>query len=153
MPTQKLQKFLDSHDIKYVTVQHSLAFTAIDIAKSAHIPIKVMAKTVIIKIASKPAMVVLPAAFKMDLEILQEALNVEGIKLATEQEFSSLFPDCEVGAMPPFGNLYEMDVFVAESISEQDEIAFNAGSHSEVIRMNYKDYERLVSPSLIVLSL
>ena len=153
MPTQKLKDFLDSQNIKYVTVQHSLAFTAIDIAKSAHIPIKVMAKTVIIKIEGKPAMVVLPAAFKMNLEILQEALNVEDIKLATEQEFSSLFPDCEVGAMPPFGNLYGMDVFISESISEQDEIAFNAGSHSEVIRMNYKDYENLVTPSLIVLSL
>jgi Ala-tRNA(Pro) deacylase len=128
-----------------------LAFTGLEIAKSAHVPTKILAKTVILKIDGEPAMMVLPAAYKIDMENLSQALQGSAIELATEQEFFTLFPDCEVGAMPPFGNLYDMKVYVAEKLTENDDIVFNAGSHSEVIQMSYSDYEELVQPTMIVL--
>ena len=152
MPSKMLKDFLDNNEIKYVSILHSLAFTAVDIAKSAHIPSKEMAKTVIIKNDDKLAMAVVPANYKVKLNILQQALDSDKIELASEQEFTSRFPDCEVGAMPPFGNLYDMDVYVAESLTEDDKITFNAGSHSEVIQMDYKDYENIVKPQFIMLS-
>lgn len=147
-----LKEFLDNNDIKYISTMHSLAFTAVDIAKSAHIPSKEMAKTVIIKIDDQLAMAVVPANYKVKLNVLREALDSDNITLATEPEFTSRFTDCEVGAMPPFGNLYDMDVYVAESLSEDEKITFNAGSHLEVIQMDYKDYENLVKPKFIILA-
>jgi Ala-tRNA(Pro) deacylase len=152
MPSTKLKEFLDSHNVKYVTITHSLAFTGLEIAKSAHIPTKKLAKTVMVKINAQPAMMVLPAAFKVNLQNLSQALQGAAVELASEQEFVKWFPDCEVGAMPPFGNLYDMKVYVAESLTENDDIAFNAGSHSEVIQMAYPDYEALVQPTLVVLN-
>ena len=152
MPSKMLKEFLDENDIKYVSIMHSLAFTAVDIAKSAHIPSKEMAKTVIVKIDDQLAMVVVPAAYRANLELLQQALDSTRVELATEVEFTKRFPDCEVGAMPPFGNLYDMEVYVAESLTEDDKIAFNGGSHSEVIQMDYRDYENLVKPKFIILS-
>ena len=152
MPSKTLKDFLDNNEIKYVSIMHSLAFTAVDIAKSAHIPSREMAKTVIIKTSGELAMAVVPANYKVNLNLLQQALESDKIELATEQEFTSRFPDCEVGAMPPFGNLYDMDVYVAESLTEDARIAFNAGSHSEIIQMDYEDFERMVKPRFIVLS-
>ena len=152
MPSKMLKNFLDNNEIKYVSIMHSLAFTAVDIAKSAHIPSREMAKTVIIKTSGELAMAVVPANYKVNLNLLQQALESAKIELATEQEFPSRFPDCEVGAMPPFGNLYDMDVYVAESLTEDARIAFNAGSHSEIIQMDYEDFERMVKPKFIVLS-
>jgi Ala-tRNA(Pro) deacylase len=152
MPSQKLKNFLDENDIKYVSIKHSLAFTAVDIAKSAHLPSREMAKTVIVKIDGKLCMVVVPANYKVNLELLQQALGSNEVQLAEEVEFFKAFPDCEVGAMPPFGNLYEMEVYVAESLTEDEKIAFNAGTHSEVMQMDYKDYEYLVKPKFIILA-
>ena len=151
MPSKLLKEFLDENDIKYVSIMHSMAFTAVDIAKSAHIPTRELAKTVIIKIDNEMAMAVVPANYKVKLEILAQALGVPEVKLADEGEFTPRFKDCEAGAMPPFGLLYDMDVYVAESLSEDDKIAFNAGSHLEVIQMDYKDYENLVKPRFIFL--
>ena len=152
MPSKMLKDFLDNNEIKYVSIMHSLAFTAVDIAKLAHIPSREMAKTVIIKIDDDLAMAVVPANYKVKLNLLQQALDSDNIELANELEFIKRFPDCEVGAMPPFGNLYDMDVYVTESLTEDERITFNAGSHSEVIQMNYKDYENLVKPRFIMLS-
>ena len=151
MPSAKLKAFLDSQNVKFVSITHSLAFTGLEIAKSAHIPTKQLAKTVILKIDGEPAMMVLPAAYQIDMENLSQALQGATIELATEQEFFKWFPDCEVGAMPPFGNLYDMKVYVAERMTENEEIVFNAGTHSEVIQMPYEDYEKLVQPTMIVL--
>ena len=107
---------------------------------------------VIIKINDELAMAVVPANIKVDLELLKEALDSDDIKLATEAEFTKRFPDCEVGAMPPFGNLYDMEVFVDEDLTEDKEIAFNAGSHLEVIKMEYKDFKNLVRPKILRVS-
>ncbi len=146
MPTQKLKEFLDQNGVKYVTVNHSPAFTAQEIAASAHVPGRVLAKTVMLFIDKKLAMAVLPASFQIDLNRLQYGINAKSVKLATEREFRDRFPGCEVGAMPPFGNLYDMKVYVDETLAEDEEIAFNAGTHSQLVRMSYADFERLVQP-------
>lgn len=146
MPAEKLRKYLDEHNIKYVSIKHSLAYTAQEIAASAHIHGKELAKTVIVKVDDRMVMAVLQANYKIDLKLLSEAAGAKHAGLADEQEFQSLFPECAPGAMPPFGNLYDMDVFVDVSLSEDEEIAFNAGSHTELIRLSYKDFDALVKP-------
>ena len=151
MPTKKLKEFLDQQQIKYTTIRHSQAFTAQEIAHSVHISGKDIAKTVIVKIDGQLAMVVLPASDQVVFPFLKDVTGTD-VELATEREFKDRFPDCEVGAMPPFGNLFGMDVYVSESLSENEEIAFNAGSHTELIRMNYLDYERHVRPKIVRLS-
>ena len=152
MPLTKIKEFLNQHNIKYIIIKHSSAFTAQEIAASAHISGKELAKTVMIKIDGKMAMAVLPASYKISFDDLKEVLGVEKVRLAYEQEFMDKFPDCEVGAMPPFGNLYGMEVYVAESLADDEEIAFNACSHTELIRMNYLDFEELVKPKRIKFS-
>jgi Ala-tRNA(Pro) deacylase len=146
MPLKKIKDFLDKNKIKYTIIQHSSAFTSQEIAASAHISGKELAKTVVIKVDGKIAMAVLPASYKISFDLLKAALKAENVRLAYEQEFMDKFPDCEVGAMPPFGNIYGLDVFVAESLSEDEEISFNACSHTELIKMKYSDFERLVKP-------
>ncbi|MGK9475641.1 aminoacyl-tRNA deacylase [Melioribacter sp. OK-6-Me] len=146
MPSKKLKEFLDNNNIKYVTIKHSLAFTAQEIAASAHIKGKKLAKSVLVKINGKMVMVVLPASYKVNFEQLRTAFGNENVRLANEQEFMDKFPECEVGAMPPFGNLYGLEVYVDQSLAEDEEIAFNAGTHTELIQMSYSDFERLVQP-------
>ncbi len=148
MPAKKLEEFLDSHNIRYVTIKHSAAYTAQEIAASAHISGKQLAKTVMVKVNGEMAMAVLPASDKVDFDLLKEAAGASKVELASEQEFKDKFSECEVGAMPPFGNLYGMEVFVTESLGEDEEIAFNSGSHTELIKMSYKDFEALVKPKI-----
>lgn len=148
MPLRKLREFLDDQGVKYVTIRHSTAYTAQEIAESAHLPGKEMAKTVMVRIDGKMAMVVLPATRHVDFDLLKAVVSSKNVVLADESEFKDRFPDCEIGAMPPFGNLYDMDVYVEKSLSEDDDICFNAGSHTELFRLSYRDYERLVNPRL-----
>ncbi len=152
MPIKKLKEFLDSHEIEYVTISHSKAFTAQKIAASAHIPGKELAKTVMVIIDGKMAMAVLPASYKVNFDLLKKVTRAHKVELSTEEEFRDIFPQCDIGAMPPFGNLYGMDVFVAQSLAEDEEIAFNAGFHTELVRMSYKDFERLVKPKVLKFS-
>jgi len=148
MPVKKLKDFLDLNEIKYVTVVHSTAYTSQETAASAHIRGKELAKTVMIKMDGKMVMIVLPASFKVDFNLLKEASGTRNLELASEQEFQDLFPGCDVGAMPPFGNLYGMEVFVDITLTEDKEIAFNAGTHHELIKLAYKDFETLVKPKV-----
>ena len=152
MPLKRLKEFLDNNNIKYVIIYHSRAFTAKETATSAHIPGKELAKTVMVKIDDKMAMAVLPAYHKINFDLLKAATKSSKVELASEKEFKDLFPECEVGAMPPFGNFYGMNVYVTESLAEDEEIAFNAGSHRELVKMAYKDFERLVKPKLVKFS-
>ncbi|WP_347840898.1 YbaK/EbsC family protein [uncultured Draconibacterium sp.] len=152
MPVKKLKAFLDENKVKYVVIKHSSAFTAQEIASKSHVSGKEFAKTVIVKVDGKMAMAVLPASYQIDFDLLQEIFGTTHVGLATEAEFQRFFPDCDLGAMPPFGNLYDMEVFVAESLAEDDEIAFNAGSHTEMIQMAYADFERLVEPRVFKFS-
>jgi Ala-tRNA(Pro) deacylase len=149
MPIHRLKTFLDGHHVKYVTISHSPAFTAQEIAALAHVSGKELAKTVIVKMDDRMAMAVLPAACQVDFEALKRCAGAKRVALASEQEFQTLFPECEVGAMPPFGNLYGMDVFAASELAEHKDMAFTAGSHTELIRLPYKDFVELVKPKPI----
>jgi len=149
MPAQKVKDFLDDKKVKYVSITHSLVYTAQEIAASAHIRGKGLAKTVLVKVDGKMAMTVLPASYKVDFDMLKEALGSNDVRLSNEQEFKDKFPGCEVGAMPPFGNLYDMETYVAASLVEDEEIAFNAGTHKELIRMEYSDFEKIVKPKIL----
>ena len=149
MPVTTLKQLLDTEKIKYVSIIHSTAYTAPEVAASAHIPGRELAKTVIVYLDGEMAMAVLPANRKVVLADLREMTGADQAKLVPEEDFKKRFPDCEVGAMPPFGNLYGMEVYVAASLAQNAEIAFNAGSHTEVIKLAYKDFERLVRPQVI----
>jgi Ala-tRNA(Pro) deacylase len=145
---QKLKEFLDSHEIKYVVISHSVAYTAQGIAALTHISGKELAKTVIVKIDGALAMAVLPASLHVDLPRLKAVAGAKCAELASEAEFRERFPDCETGAMPPFGNLYDVPVFADESLARDKEIAFNAGSHRELLRLAWEDFVRLVAPKV-----
>jgi Ala-tRNA(Pro) deacylase len=149
MPVQRLKDFLDEHQVKYVVISHSRAFTTQEIAAATHIPGKELAKTVIVDIDGQTAMAVVPGSQKVDLALLRDALGAERVTLAKEAAFKDRFPGCDLGAMPPFGNLYGMPVYVADSLTEDEEIAFNAGSHDQLVRMAYRDFERLVQPEVM----
>lgn len=148
MPAETLRTFLDDAGVKYVSIRHSPAYTAQEIAARAHIPGKELAKTVMVKVDGDLAMAVVPASYRVDLDALAEVAGGASVELAREPDFEARFPDAELGAMPPFGNLYDMDVYVSETLAEDDEIAFNAGSHSELIRMDTGDFRRLAEPTV-----
>jgi Ala-tRNA(Pro) deacylase len=148
MPLQKLKDYLDKNKIRYVSIRHSTAYTASAVAASAHVKGKDLAKTVIVKLDGKMSMAVLPSKYRVDLERLRTACQAGSVELATEQDFSRTFPNCEEGAMPPFGNLYGVPVVVEQSLAEDEEIAFNACTHSELIQLSYEDFSRLVKPSV-----
>jgi len=149
MPTTMLKDFLAQNRVAHQVIQHPLAFTATSVAGAAHISGKEMAKTVVVSLDGQLALAVLPAHRKVDLERLRQATGALSAELAKEREFQGDFPECEPGAMPPFGNLYGMEVFVEPHLAADQQIAFNAGTHTEVVRMAYKDFERLAHPTLV----
>lgn len=145
---RKLQEYLDAQSIKYQVLTHSAAYTAQEVAQVQHIPGKQFAKVVMVKRRSgTPVMLVLPASHKVNFAWLREVLH-EPATLEEEREFRSLFPGCEVGAEPPFGNLFQLDTVVDMALTDDGEIAFNAGSHWQTIKMRYEDYIRLVHPQV-----
>jgi Ala-tRNA(Pro) deacylase len=146
MPLSKLRKFLDAHHIKYLVISHSLAYTAQGIAALTHVSGKKLAKTVIVKIDGILAMAVVPASLHVDLSRLKNLTAARTVEIASEQEFKDAFPDCETGAMPPFGNLYDMAVYADASFAENEEITFSAGTHRELVRMHWVDMVRFVNP-------
>jgi Ala-tRNA(Pro) deacylase len=149
MSLQKLKDYLDGQKVKYVTITHSPAFTAQEIAAAAHIDGREMAKTVMVKVDGEMAMVVLPASMKVDFGRLLDATGAQEVELAHEREFEDLFPGCALGTMPPFGNLFGLRTYVAEELTEDEDIAFNAGSPTELIRLSFNDYMRLVKPRVL----
>ncbi|MGA7892018.1 MAG: YbaK/EbsC family protein [Candidatus Sulfotelmatobacter sp.] len=149
MPLNKLREFLDTYNIRYLIFSHSLAYTAQGVAALTHISGKELAKTVIVKIDGDLAMAVVPASRHVDLRLLKRATGARTVELASEQEFKDKFPDCEAGAMPPFGNLYGMAVYADESLTSNKEITFNAGTHRDLLRMDWVDVVRLVEPRIV----
>ncbi|MGB6976831.1 MAG: YbaK/EbsC family protein [Gammaproteobacteria bacterium] len=150
MILQKVRDYLNQQHISYETIQHAPAYTAQEIAAIAHIHGKELAKTVIVKVDGKLVMVLEPAHLKVNLARLQEQLSAKKVELASERDFKGRFPECELGAMPPFGNLYDMDVYIDKTLTDGKEIAFNGGTHAELIKMSYRDFERLVHPKMVV---
>ena len=151
MLAPRFKDFLDSNGVKYTSIPHRPAYTAMEIAESAHVRGQEMAKTVIVDLDGKLAMAVLPATKHVGLDRLGRSVGARHVEIAKEGEFRYGFPDCEVGAMPPFGNLFNMDVYVDPRLAEDEEIAFNAGNHAEVVRMAYKDFERIVHPKAVAM--
>jgi Ala-tRNA(Pro) deacylase len=143
-----LTEYLDKHNVKYIIISHSPAYTAQGIAALAHIPGRELAKTVVVKLDGELALAVLPASFQVDIALLKRTTEAKTVELASEMEFRSRFPECEIGAMPPFGNLYGMNVIADERLSEDKEIAFNACSHRELIRLAWEDFQKLVQPRI-----
>jgi Ala-tRNA(Pro) deacylase len=148
MPARKLKDLLDSHNVKYVTTTHSTAYTAQEVASLAHVRGAEFAKSVIVTIDGVMVMAVVPASYQVDLPLLRTAAKGKQITLSTETEFRDKFPECETGAMPPFGELYGMAVFVDENLAKEKEIVFNAGTHHELIRLSYEDFAKLVKPAV-----
>lgn len=146
-----LTEYLKNHQVNYRSLPHAPAFTSQEVAASAHISGKEMAKTVIIKLDGKLAMVVLPANEKVDLRKLQNITGAREVDLASESDFKGRFTGCEIGAMSPFGNLYDIPVYVSNALSQRSQIIFNAGSHSELISLAFRDFERLVKPKMVAL--
>ena len=142
----KLVEFLDQKHIPYVTQPHPRAYTAQETAAAVHVPGWEVAKTVIVRADGQFMMAVVPATRRIDLDRLRVAVGASQIRLATEVEFGDLFPECETGAMPPFGNLYHVPVVVDDSLKKDREIVFNAGSHTETIRMAFDEFTELVRP-------
>jgi Ala-tRNA(Pro) deacylase len=141
----KLKEYLDNNQVKYNVLTHEIAYTA----AATHVSGKELAKSVVVNADDKFVLAILPANLKVDLERLKNVLNAGAVRLAHESEFSSLFPGCDRGAMPPFGNLYGIDVCVDESLTRDDEIVFNACTHVDAIRMKYEDFERLAKPRVV----
>ncbi len=149
MALASLMDYLDNHSIRYIVISHSPAYTAQGIAGLAHISGKELAKTVIVKLDGKLVMAVLPAMFHVNLEMLRKATRAKTVLLAEEEEFKDRFPQCETGAMPPFGNLFGLPVFADDSLTKDKEIAFNAGSHRELVQMAWEDFRKLAEPTVI----
>src|SRR5258708_851621 len=148
----QIQEFLDENAMKYHTIHHPPAFTAQEIAALAHVPGRSMAKTVAVKLDGKLVLAVVPAMKYVDLMRVREATGATQAELATENDFYDRFMGCEIGAMPPFGNLFGMETFVDRNLAAQPQIAFNAGSHTDVITMSFADYTRLTHPHLAELA-
>jgi Ala-tRNA(Pro) deacylase len=149
----KLESYLRENGVAYEVQHHPQAFTAQEVAASEHIPGRILAKVVIVIADEKPTMLVLPANEHVYLPEVARILKVKEARLAEESEFAPLFPDCEVGAMPPFGNLYNLPVFVDAALTDQDRIFFQAGSHTDTMSMRYSDFARLVRPTVTALTL
>jgi len=143
---RRIKEYLEQNGVEYKSLVHPTAYTAQEVAATTHIRGKEVAKVVMVKVDDKMIMAVLPAAHKIDLAQLKEVLGVKKVELATEDEFKEMFPDCEIGAQPPFGNLYNLEVIAAKPLWENEEITFNAGTHTDVITIPFSDWERLVKP-------
>jgi len=149
MLARDVKRYLDTQRIAYATIQHAPTYTAQEVAATAHIPGRILAKTVMIKLDGKMAMAVLPASYQIDFRRMKQATGAHKLELAAEEEFAGMFPGCETGAMPPFGSHFGLDVYVAESLAENREIAFNGGTHTDLIKMAYADFERLTAPKVM----
>lgn len=149
---QKLLAYLNENGVEYTHHSHPTAYTAREVASLEHVSAHEVAKVVVFFSENGYGMAVLPGDCMLDLENLRNSLGVSRLRLATESELSDLFPECELGAMPPFGNLCNLPIFVDNSLAGEEMIAFNAGTHRDVIYMKYKDFERLAKPKIMGLS-
>jgi Ala-tRNA(Pro) deacylase len=149
MPADKVIEYLEKHEIAYELVHHDRAYTAQEVAAAAHISGDELAKAVMVLVDGEMGMAVLPASYRVNLDLLKEALGAKKVKMATEKEFKDRFPDCDVGALPPFGNLYGIPIYADEHLSKQIDLAFCGGSHTELIRITFNDFKQLADPKIL----
>jgi Ala-tRNA(Pro) deacylase len=145
---EKLADYLQTEGVEFVIRQHPEAYTAQEVAHVDHIPGHLFVKVVMVFADEQLAMLCMPAPYDVDLVMAAEMFGAEGVRLASEEEFAPRFPDCDVGAMPPFGNLYDCPVYVDESLTSDERIVFNACNHEQTVELFYKDWERLVQPTV-----
>ena len=148
----EIGRYLSDHGVSFEWHEHAPAYTAQEIARAAHVPGQEMTKTVMVRLDGELVMIAMPAPSKVRFDLLREASGAEHVELAREKDFAGLFPGCELGAMPPFGNLYEVPVIVDEALAWDEEICFNAGTHTELIRMSFADFDAMVKPTVMHLS-
>jgi Ala-tRNA(Pro) deacylase len=149
MSPKLLRAYLDEAHIEYMVRGHRPAFSSSRVAEAAHVRGRELAKVVIVWVDNRLVMAVLPSTQHIDLAHLRELSGARNVRLAREEEFAARFPQCEIGAMPPFGNLYDMEVFVADSLTKDDYISFNACTHTDILTIAYADFERLVRPRVL----
>ena len=145
---ERLEAYLRENKVLFQIVHHPLAYTAQEVAASEHVPGKMLAKVVMVFADGKLAMLALPAPYRVDLNKAAAILAAREVRLSHEEEFAAAFPDCEVGAMPPFGNLYDLPVYADKALAEDEEIVFQAGTHTDTMTLKYADFERLVKPKV-----
>jgi Ala-tRNA(Pro) deacylase len=144
----RLEAYLREKQVPFEVRHHPVAYTAQEVAASEHVPGKMLAKTVMVLADGEMVMLALPAPYQVDMEKAGTALRAGEVRLAQEEEFEGTFADCEVGAMPPFGNLYDLPVYVEETLAEDETIVFRAGTHTDTMSVRYADFERLVKPTV-----
>jgi Ala-tRNA(Pro) deacylase len=147
--SERLRSFLDSHDADYSVTVHPNTYRAVDVAAAEHIPARDVAKTVVLFGDGEYFMVAIPASKLVDLHEIRPTLGLNQVRLATEDELGKLFPDCELGAMPPLGPVYGIAVYLDSSLAAHEAIAFNAGNHRELIHMRTEDFRRIVLPHVV----
>ena len=146
--SERLKTFLGASKVKFTTMKHSVVYTAQEIAAAQHVPGRQLAKCVLVKTDRGPVLAVLPAIERIDLKKLKTLVNAKTLTIANEGDIRTQFPDVEVGAMSPFGNLYQVPVAMDRTLGDSQEIVFNAGSHTDTIKMRYQDFARLVKPKV-----
>jgi Ala-tRNA(Pro) deacylase len=146
--SQVILDYLDSQNVSYECVPHAQAFAAQEVAQTLHVSGKRFAKVVVLDADGRLLMAILPASHRLHLHELKEKLGVKCLEMVPEGDLAKFCPDCELGALPPFGHLYGMDVWVDRALSESEEIMFNAGSHTDAIRMKYSDFAKLAMPQV-----
>jgi Ala-tRNA(Pro) deacylase len=144
----RLEGYLRENRVPFEAQHHPRVVTAQEVAASEHVPGKMLVKTVMVLADGKLTMLALPATYQVDLEKAAAALEAGEVRLAEEEEFEGTFPDCEVGAMPPFGNLYGVPVYVEKALAEDETIVFRAGTHTDTMSVKYADFERVVEPTV-----
>lgn len=145
---ERMEEYLRENGVGFEVMTHSQAFTMQEVAAALHVPGKQVAKVVIVKTPAKMAMLVLPAPYRLDFPKVRALIDAKEVRLAQEEEFEDLFPDCETGAMPPFGNLYDVPVYVEQALAEEPDIIFRIGTHRETMKVAYPDYARLAQPTV-----
>jgi Ala-tRNA(Pro) deacylase len=145
---ERLENYLRSEGVQFEELRHPVAYTAQEVAAVEHVSGRYVAKVVMAIASGKPVMLVLPANMRVDLDKARDSLGLADLRLATEQEFAGIFADCEVGAMPPMGNLYGVPVYVDKALTGDPEIVFQAGTHTDTIKVRYRDFERLACPEV-----
>ncbi|MBM3136215.1 MAG: YbaK/EbsC family protein [Chloroflexi bacterium] len=145
---QRLQKYLRENGVPFETMAHPTVYTAQEVAAVQHVPGEQMAKVVIVRADERNLMLVMPAPHRVAFDKLKALLGAKNVRLANEEEFGDIFPDCDLGAMPPFGHLYNVPVYVDKALSESPHIVFQAGTHRDTVKIRYADFARLAQPTL-----
>jgi Ala-tRNA(Pro) deacylase len=150
---ERLEAYLRDQGVPFQVQHHPLAFTAQQVAESEHLPGRRLAKVVVIYADGRPVLLAVPASHRVSLARAGDAVGARSVRLAEERELEQVFPDCDTGAMPPFGNLYEVPVYVDRTLAEDEVIVFQAGTHTDTISLPFADFRRLVRPAVADLAL